>query len=134
MAEPAGTSGRSHAPRESTPIVSTITKVPTIRYGRRGAVCSPKARGRALTQPTLPFLVYLRERIGKTVDDRAIADPFSATRALAARPCRIERAEVPGLGPCGGDALNLASGSIFNGLTYKDRFTRAAGPQRNTCS
>src|SRR5262249_56177565 len=100
--------------------------------GTSGCGVLPGAGGRALTHPTLPFLVYLRERIGKTVDDRAIADPFCATRAVTARPCRIERADGPG--PSVGEAPNLASGSVFNGLTYKDHSTRAAAPQRTTCS
>src|SRR5262249_15784332 len=100
--------------------------------GTSGCGVLPGAGGRALTQPTLPFLVYLRERIGKTVDDRAIADPFCATRAVTARPCRIERADGPG--PSVGEAPNLPSGTLFNALTSNTRSPTAAGPPRNTCS
>jgi len=61
--------------------------------------CAPEGWGTALTQPTLPFLVYLRERMGKRADGRAKVIHLAPHEPGRARPCRIERAEVPGLGP-----------------------------------
>ena len=69
-AGPAGTWGRSRTRRESTPMLSTITKVPTIRYERRGEACS-RGVDPCPDPAHAPVFVYWLKRVRRRARGRA---------------------------------------------------------------
>lgn len=77
-AGPAGTWGGSHTPRESTPMVSTITKVPTIRHVRRAPEAWDLARGRAPRRGELGVAKFLWVSVE--------TNPLCVTRAVRTHP------------------------------------------------